>query len=566
MKNKEFHKLLKKNRSSSGFTLTELLVGLIMGTIVVGGLGFGLVSLLRNTQTQTAFTGARNESARALDFVSDEVKRAVAIQADATNATGFSPAGKTVVFALNIPQVNTSATLGSDGDATTPERIVYYLQANTGTNWQGPQVLYRYGPPLNTDGSYDTGDWDEEALIDGINDTPLVASAIQCGAGQDTSPANPTGFYVCIQDDDLDGVTEDGATDTNGDGVVDADDSTDDTDDIGISAQLYLTSGVDIGRRDGSDNKILQTYTANTQVVARARVAPDDNSENFAAYSASLTSFTGQYGVDGCWKVRSDFGKGRNPSFDPTLASPHPDALEDIYTWIHEDNRQPQPLDIDTTKPFTMVASAFAKQDPNGAGFDKCIARGNSFKQKLVSIDNGGNNAVYSNVDGDGKDIAAGDSKVPVNGTEEIHTYDQKIWHTIEFPQKGDNNSEITQKRDTFNGNETENSDVKGDGTVYVFRSDSIVPDVGGYEHPDGNQPSLREYLQDPNQDGNTGDAFVNADGTFLPGKLDSDQRLIAFEIGQDDSTLNGNPNPGFDLQDNLFLITSEAFEAKSDN
>ncbi|MGD1922060.1 MAG: PilW family protein [Pleurocapsa sp.] len=135
--------------SNSGFTLTELLVGLIMGSIVIGGLGWGLLQLLKTTQKGTAETAAHNDSSRALDFISDEIKRASEIENTAANArtgTGAgqfddTDTGKTVVFALNIPEVNTSATLGADNNDTTSERIVYYLEAAS-NNWKGPQVFY----------------------------------------------------------------------------------------------------------------------------------------------------------------------------------------------------------------------------------------------------------------------------------------------------------------------------------------------------------------------------------------------------------------------------------------
>ncbi|MEM9510066.1 MAG: hypothetical protein AAGA16_20675, partial [Cyanobacteria bacterium P01_E01_bin.35] len=199
MKNKEFQELLRKNNSNSGFTLMELLIGLFMSIFVVGALGFGLMQVLRTTQSETSKVAARNETSRALDFISDEVKRASTIENDSTNATGFSlTAAKTVVLALNIPEVNTSATLGSDGDATTEERIVYFLQSATGTNWQGPLVLYRYGPPLDANGNYTNAAWDEEALIDGIDDTVINGSP--CDAGDILSPdiATASGFHACI--------------------------------------------------------------------------------------------------------------------------------------------------------------------------------------------------------------------------------------------------------------------------------------------------------------------------------------------------------------------------------
>ncbi|MGL5077886.1 MAG: hypothetical protein ACRDBG_18950, partial [Waterburya sp.] len=49
-----------------------------------------------------------------------------------------------------------------------------------------------------------------------------------------------------------------------------------------------------------------------------------------------------------------------------------------------------------------------------------------------------------------------------------------------------------------------------------------------------------------------------------------SDQRIIAFEVGQkypdkgnNNEVLPNNENPGFDLQDNIFVVTSDVFKTK---
>ncbi len=192
MKNKEFHKLLKKNKSNpnSGFTLTELLVGLIMSIFVIGALGFGLVTVLQTTQRENSKTTARNENSRALDFISDELRRTRNIETDATNAgTAYSPTGKTVVLALDIPEISAGTTAASAN-----RRIIYYLRSNLGTSWKGPQVLYRWGPPLDANGNYTTGTWGDQALIDGIDNTTVSSP---CTTGTVT-PATPQGFYACI--------------------------------------------------------------------------------------------------------------------------------------------------------------------------------------------------------------------------------------------------------------------------------------------------------------------------------------------------------------------------------
>ena len=125
MRNKEFQKLLKKqkSKSNSGFTLIELISGLIMSVMVIGILGFGVVQVLRLTREEGSQTQARSQTTRAMDFVTDEIRRASEIDNDAANANGFNVANSTVVLALNIPDAD-------DGNAATAsDRVVYYLKS-----------------------------------------------------------------------------------------------------------------------------------------------------------------------------------------------------------------------------------------------------------------------------------------------------------------------------------------------------------------------------------------------------------------------------------------------------
>jgi len=561
MKNKEFYKLLKKSHSkfNSGFTLTELLIGLVMSTIVVAGLGWGLMQMLTTTQRETTRVSSRNETSRAFGFISDEVKAAQTIEVDmssgniSTVAPNFTlPTGGTVRLALQVPGVD--------------ERIIYYVAPPTAT-WNGPLVIYRWGPGLDANGSYiaatspsqqrvnNPNGWEREALIDGISDVNQTVDCDNDGDGTAES-IGYQGFFACVVDDDNDGITENNATaDLNGDGVVDAGDGAD-NDGLSITAQLFFAADTENG-----------VYTTDSQIVARARVAPLRKPELREPEPVYFESLNPQYGRPGCWTVRNDFGIGKDPRFDPNETSPHADALSEILTWVHADNRQPQPLNIDTTKPFTMVASAYGGVNGDGSENSECLARGNKYKQKLVSISDDGSNPIYGNIDESGNDVDE-DNKVKADGKEEIHTYENKVWHTIEFPEGGDDAAEIARKEATYNGAEADNADVKGDGTVYMFKADSTIPDVGGYDANDngiietaaGDQPSLREFLRDPNQDGDNSDAYVNADGSIISGKLKDNQRIVVFEIGQTVPGTDADPNPGFDLQDNMFIMTSDAF------
>ncbi len=541
MKNKEFHKFLKKNKSNSGFTLTELLVGLIMGTIVIGGLGFGLVHLLRSTRTGTAFTGARNESARALDFISDEVKRAVAIENTAANANlvlnpnQFDPPNKTVVFALDIPEVNSNADpdgdtvlFGVDDDIATMERIVYFLQA-AAAPWQGPLVLYRWGPPLDGNGNYTDGAWAEEALIDGIDNTTLLASAIQCDTtpvtgGQITSPATPTGFYACIQDDDLDGNVE-----------------PEDTDSIGISAELYLTSGVDVGGAN------LDTYTANTQVVARARVAPGGTSEDFTAYTMSYRTLNPRFACNSGsdWSMRTDFGDSKaNPS--------------NLAMWDYKANRQPQPINITGD---TLVVSSV----PFGATGECLNSRVNNGRESSNPTDPRdfqGNKdlthqAYWDPNDSNDDDVVAISHEINFN---DPRTFNGDPDTCTAYPCGGSSDGKVLSKND--------GTAASLNSSIIMLKHGSEVPDYGGYDANNdgvldtGDQVSLGEFLA------NQSPPLATADGTHPSGntkyvvtdKVLPNERIIAFEVGHESIT---NTNPGVDFQDNAFIVSSDAFTKK---
>jgi type II secretory pathway pseudopilin PulG len=542
MKNKEFYKLLKKNQSNSGFTLIELLVGLVMSIFVIGALGFGLMTVLQTNQRENSKVKARTENSRALDFISDEVRRAKNIESDTTiNAPGFpASSDKTVVLALDIPEISDSATMDSDKDATTTnERIVYYLSSNIGPNWKGPQVLYRWGPPLDINGKYTDGLWDSQALIDGINTTPVTNP---CSTGT-VSTVNPTGFYACIS-------LQDPAKAYDPNSLIP--DPLDPSKNIQNpnynprnTAQLFLTG------QTKTATGVNDNQTNDTQVVARARTRAANSTNTFSSISWSMKSLGGKYECKRSpsvklWGMRTDFG---NDSTNPNKTT----------TWIQDSSSgtQPQPLEVDPTKDLTVTSSAIlADTDP------KCNSIGNP------------------NVDG----------KEPID--------DPKYLHKVPIEVKFDNPV-------TFNGDEDGNptrnvSEVKTGDPRIQFLKKGDIPLYGGYvanpsaPSPD-DQPSLGRFLYEK------GMAIISPTNTTLDDPttpeneilnnpltqfiiptseqlaasnlteakksdftlLEDDQRIVAFEVGQTSPTLNGKPNPGFDLQDNIFVVTSDVFKTK---
>ena len=355
MNSKQLYQLLRIKKNNSGFTLFELLIGLIMSIFVTGALGFGLYQILRTTSTESSKISARNEATRAIEFISDEIRRARSIESNANNARdngggAFDTTGKTVVLALDIPEINDGDTLDTDNDDTTSERIVYYLESSSGTNWQGPQVLYRWGPPLNANGEYTQNGWQEEALIDGIDDTAITTNP--CDAGDSLNPPlanNPAGFYACISG-------------TNN------------------AAQIFLTGGIDTTTGDDTN------YTADTKAVARAKDVTVDSEEeaedtptNFktlkvdytCSYQVLETASTRVSNIqNNPWTVQFTFNSGANTT-----------------TWTHEPNRQAQPIDVSANNNLEIEIAPI-----NGSN---CISSSDSRNYTIKLTDSGGSEPNY---------------------------------------------------------------------------------------------------------------------------------------------------------------------------
>lgn len=205
---KKLLKIFNTRNSSAGFTLIELLVAASITTIVVGLTGTGMVSITQNNKKAKAETERRVELNRALDFITDEIKRAKPIATNAsanlaTVAPGFNSSSRTPVLTLQIPGVS--------------QRVIYYVESSS-SPWLGPKVISRWGPTFGADGNYapasiindppvgcstfatcNPRSWDGNALIDLIADT--TASATTCPtAGWTANPSanNGQGFTACV--------------------------------------------------------------------------------------------------------------------------------------------------------------------------------------------------------------------------------------------------------------------------------------------------------------------------------------------------------------------------------
>lgn len=593
--NQKLKKLFKKTKPNSGFTLTELLVGLIMSILVTGALGFGLIQVMNLSRRGAAQANTRNEANRALEFISDELRRAQNIELSSNvatpgylNVTGTPPApGFTAVtggtptprLALQMPGVE--------------QRVIYYVTPPpSNSSWQGPLVLYRWGPNLNANGSYtdaaDTSGWQNEALIDGLDNSNQT---ITCGGENFTYQ----GFFACIADDDGDGVTEDGATDTNGDGVVNADDSTDDVDDFGQTAELFLVGGVDTIAGNGSD--VDDTVTASTQTVARAKEADVDNAAPVATASVAFRVIGAGFVCDPVsgtdWQMRMDFDNDPYAS-DPSDTATANKSINKAVPWIYEEGRQSQPIEVSQTDPMDLTIYSI----PFGA--TGCLSSGNS-----TLLGDHDSNA------------STDDDTVTTDGDEYLSEYADNgftLDYNIKFQETVAGRSDDSTFWTSFNGdtdNDHNNPNVTKDGKIIILKRGSRLvpganipfdetndrPAVGDHPAPlypgydfnrDGNpdKKSLGRFLYDkgyaePINSFDDSDPYADPtdgyrikDGSDSP--LGENERIVAMEIGQTDNGLrddipvtdqtfdtNGNriPHPGFELQDTVLIVNHSGFE-----
>lgn len=165
-----WYRLLSQSRqlSQGGFTLLEILTSLIISSIVVSGLLFLTVDLLKTDQRETVLEQTQKNMKRGLDYIADDLREAVFVYTDpaavvnqATGVTDF-PANAVPVLAFwRLDPVDTSALPSNCDSLSTPAQkdeckvlkirqaaytLVVYGQINntSSTVWEGQSRLVRY--------------------------------------------------------------------------------------------------------------------------------------------------------------------------------------------------------------------------------------------------------------------------------------------------------------------------------------------------------------------------------------------------------------------------------------
>ena len=160
-----------RRTSESGFTMSDLMVGASLTTLVVAGSGTAIASMMDASTTANAKSERRVEMNRALEFMSTEVSRASELIDSSSLPSDLSDALADSSLAIDAASAAPVLQLTLPGGT---ESVTYFTADSGNGSWRGPKVLYRWGPKFSSDGNYEnpghTADWTVQPLLDRLED------------------------------------------------------------------------------------------------------------------------------------------------------------------------------------------------------------------------------------------------------------------------------------------------------------------------------------------------------------------------------------------------------------
>ena len=183
---KIYHHLLINQGVRSGFTLIELIMASMLTLVVVGVAGYGTLVMLRENTASSIASDTQYNLNRAADFITEEIKMANSVLTSFTSTGCPSSASITYTPILGLNIAGQSAP-------------VIYCIGTTTDPWLGKNMIYRWGPALNSDGSYGSWPTNPQPLVDLIAEAPQSSTCPTTPSAWTRIPSGtPKGFFVCI--------------------------------------------------------------------------------------------------------------------------------------------------------------------------------------------------------------------------------------------------------------------------------------------------------------------------------------------------------------------------------
>jgi len=148
-----------------GLSLVELLIGVVISIVVLGGSVQLLVSLIRSDTATQVELNRKDGVSRVLGLLQDEIRNAQRVE----SGSGLSALTGCTTTPLLILRGRTAG-----------EDISYGLLVEaTSAAWRGPSRLVRCGLPYNTNGQLDTtATRSEQVLLDSLTATGFTATTL----------------------------------------------------------------------------------------------------------------------------------------------------------------------------------------------------------------------------------------------------------------------------------------------------------------------------------------------------------------------------------------------------
>lgn len=174
----------RSHATSAGFTLVELLVGVVVGGIALAAIANVAVSHVRTTSRVTWNTQAQRDIAKINSFLAVESREACAFSAAATAPTNWATSPMPTPSPCTTPPCATTAgnelrllvPFSTNVNAAPIPRVIRFYTFDNPTT--GRRELRRDGPRILVNGQLDSTTANNNAvLIDGVNTFTVSVSA-----------------------------------------------------------------------------------------------------------------------------------------------------------------------------------------------------------------------------------------------------------------------------------------------------------------------------------------------------------------------------------------------------